>query len=137
MHAQEIISNHPDVRGSINNDLLRSIEACYDCAQACTACADACLAEEEVRQLTQCIRLNLDCADVCFTTGALASRRTGTDESLLKSMLEVCSQACHRSGEECQRHADKHEHCKVCADVCQQCEQLFRTASTTLMPTLQ
>ena len=39
-----------------------------------------------VEQLRQCIRLNLDCADVCAATGAVASRRTGSNESVIKRL---------------------------------------------------
>lgn len=84
MHAQQIISTHPHVRGNTNDALIRCIEECYDCAQTCTACADACLAEDRVKDLTQCIRMCLDCTDVCAATGSLASRRTGSDEILLR-----------------------------------------------------
>jgi hypothetical protein len=69
------------------------------------------LGEEAVRDLAQCIRMNLDCADVCAATGALASRRSGSDETILKSMLDTCAQACRLCGEECGRHARKHQHC--------------------------
>jgi hypothetical protein len=137
MHAQEIISTHPRVRGNTNAALIRCIEACYDCAQACTACADACLGEEMVKELTQCIRLNLDCADVCTASGRLASRRTGSDEIILKSMLDACAQACQLCGQECARHASQHQHCRICAEACQQCEQSCREASQTITPTRQ
>jgi len=137
MHAQEIIRTHPHVRGNANDALIRCVDACYDCAQVCTACADACLGEEMVKQLTQCIRLNLDCADVCSATGALASRRTGSDEIILKSMLDACAQACRLCGEECRKHAGKHEHCKVCGEVCQQCERICAEASKTITLTRQ
>lgn len=137
MHTQSMISAHPQVRGNVNSTLIRCIEACYDCAQACTACADACLGEDSVKDLTQCIRLNLDCGDVCVATGALASRRTGSDESILKSMLDVCAQACRLCGQECSQHASRHEHCKICADACQQCEQLCREAVNTIGATRQ
>jgi hypothetical protein len=83
MHARDIISTHPDVRGNASEALVRCIEECYACAQACIACADACVAEEMVQQLRQCIRLNVDCTDVCLATGALASRRTGSNEQIL------------------------------------------------------
>ena len=71
-----MISTHPDVQGSTADKLLRCIEDCYSCAQTCIACADACLAESMVEQMRQCIRLNLDCADIGAATGAMASRRT-------------------------------------------------------------
>jgi hypothetical protein len=134
MHAQQMISTHPHVRGSANDGLIRCIEACYDCAQACTSCADACLGEEMVAQLTQCIRLNLDCADICVATGSVASRRTGTNELIIKRMIEACAEACRLCGDECSKHADKHEHCRICADACLHCEQACHEAAGTITP---
>ena len=32
---------------------------------------------------------------------------------------DACAQACQLCGLECGRHASKHQHCKVCAEVCQ------------------
>ena len=80
VHAQQIISTHPQVQGSTNEALIACIEACYDCSQACTACADACLGEKMVADMVQCIRTCLDCADACAATGQIASRRTGSNE---------------------------------------------------------
>lgn len=137
MHVQQMISTHPSVRGSVNAALIQCIEACYDCAQTCTVCADACLAEDMVKDLIQCIRLNLDCADVCSAAGAIASRRTGTDEVTIKRMLEVCAETCRLCGEECERHADRHEHCRICADSCRRCETACRDAAETISPRLQ
>jgi hypothetical protein len=137
MHAMQMISTHPDVRGNTNDVLIRCIEECYDCAQACTSCADACLAEEMVTQLRQCIRLNQDCADVCAATGRLASRRTGSNEALLKMMLEACAEACRLCGIECDRHGDQHEHCQICADTCRRCEQACIEAAESVTPTRQ
>lgn len=134
MHAQQMISTHPHVRGDTNDMLVRCVEACFDCAQTCIACADACLGENSVQQLAQCIRLNNDCADVCHATGALASRRTGSNEQLLRTMLDACAMACRLCGEECQRHAQQHEHCRICADACQECERLCVSAAQTITP---
>jgi hypothetical protein len=128
MHAMEMIRTHPDARGNTNDALIRCIEECYDCAQSCISCADACLAEPMVKELTQCIRLNLDCADVCAATGAVASRRTGSNEVVIRQMLEACALACQICGDECARHANHHEHCRVCADSCRRCEQSCRDA---------
>ena len=137
MHALQMISTHPEVRGSTNDVLIRCIEECYDCAQICTSCADACLAEDMVAQLRQCIRLDLDCADVCAATGRLASRRTGSNEALLKMMLETCAEACRTCGIECDRHADQHQHCRICAEACRRCEQACIDAAETITPTRQ
>jgi hypothetical protein len=56
MHTHQMISTHPDVKGSVNDALIRCIDECYACAQTCISCADACLAEDMVDELKQCIR---------------------------------------------------------------------------------
>ncbi len=128
MHVREMISSHPHVVGSTADALLACIEACYDCAQTCTSCADACVAEETVAELRQCIRLNLDCADICVATGAMASRRTGSNREVLRAAIETCADACRICGEECERHAQMHEHCRVCAETCRRCEDACNQA---------
>lgn len=132
MQAQAMISTHPDVRGKTNDALIRCIEACYSCARVCTSCADACLAEEMIAELRQCIRLNLDCADVCAATGSVATRRTGGNEEVIRPMLEACAQACRRCGDECEKHAGRHEHCRICAEECRRCERACRGALASL-----
>jgi hypothetical protein len=128
MRVREIINTHSDVKGSTNDALIRCIEECYACAQACTSCADACLAEDMVQQLRQCIRLNLDCADVCAATGTLATRRAGSNEQVIRLMLQACEAACRLCGEECERHAGHHEHCRICAEACRRCQQACQEA---------
>lgn len=137
MQYQEIIRTHPDVRGSTNDTLLRAVEAAFDCAQACIACADACLAEPEVDALRQCIRLNLDCADVCSMAGRLGTRRTGSNEELLQATLGLCAEACRTCGAECRRHARHHEHCAICAESCEQCARACDEAAGSIQPGLQ
>jgi hypothetical protein len=129
MHAQQIISTHPDVKGQVNDPLIRCIEECYDCAQTCISCADACLVEDNVTELRQCIRLNLDCGDVCLATGATSTRRTGSNEELLRSMLDTCAVACRLCAEECEKHAPRQEHCRICAEACRRCEQACQDAA--------
>jgi hypothetical protein len=131
MHAQDMISTHPQVKGTINAALIACIEACYDCAQVCTSCADACLGEAEVAKLTQCIRFNLDCAAICDTTGAVATRRTGSNEVIIRQMLHVCAIACRACAEDCERHTHM-QHCKVCAETCRRCEQCCHEAHRSL-----
>lgn len=128
MQTEQMIATHPDVRGSVNRALLAAIDEAYACAQACTSCADACLAEEMVAELRQCIRLNLDCADVCAATATLATRRTGSNEEVIRKMLEACVTACRLCGAECERHAGRHKHCRVCADECRRCERACEEA---------
>jgi hypothetical protein len=132
MHTKEMIATHPDVRGNIKQTLVDAVDAAYSCAQTCTSCADACLGEAMVSQLRQCIRLNLDCADVCDAFATLASRRTGSNEEVIRKMLDVCVTACRLCGAECERHAGTHEHCRVCAESCRRCEAGCQSALRSL-----
>ncbi|UKJ75563.1 four-helix bundle copper-binding protein [Azospirillum brasilense] len=132
MHTREMINTHPQVRGNTNDALIRCIEACYDCAQTCTTCADACLGEDQVAELVQCIRLNMDCADVCTATGSVATRRSGSNEVVIRAMLDACATACRLCAEECERHAGMHQHCRICAEACRACEDACRKARQTL-----
>jgi hypothetical protein len=74
-------------------------------------------------ELTKCIRTNLDCADICTTTGAVLSRHTGYDANITSAILEACRVACASCATECEAHADMHEHCRICAEACRRCEQ--------------
>jgi hypothetical protein len=132
MHTREIISTHPNVRGNANDALIHCIEECYDCAQTCVTCADACLGESKVADLVQCIRMNMDCADVCAATGAVATRRSGSNEIVIRTMLEACAIACRLCAEECDRHAGMHEHCRICAEACRDREDACRKAMQSM-----
>ncbi len=132
MQAREMIGSHP-AAGNASEALLRCIEECYDCAQVCTSCADACLAEDMVTELRQCIRLNLDCAEVCLATGAVATRRTGSNQEVIAAMLDACTTACRCCAEECERHAGKHGHCRICAKTCRRCGEACSQARAGLL----
>ena len=121
--AGDMIKTYP-AEINLERDLLaRCIDACVACAAACMACADASRSEEQVDQLRKCIRSDLDCADVCDVTGRVVSRHTGYDANLTRAVLQACVQACKSCGDECQRHANMHEHCRICAEACRRCEQ--------------
>jgi hypothetical protein len=120
---QDVIKTHPQPTGVDLDVLLRCIEECLDCGASCTSCADADLAEDDVREMVRCIRLCLDCADACDATARIVIRQTAPDLGVLRAMVEACAAACQASGDECERHAAHHEHCRICADVCRRCEQ--------------
>ncbi|MBN9464953.1 four-helix bundle copper-binding protein [Brevundimonas sp.] len=134
MHIASMIGTHPHVQGNTNDTLIRAIEEAYACAATCRLCADACLGEAMVADLTQCIRLNLDCADVCAATATVAGRRTGSNEPVIKWMLKVCAEACATCASECEQHSGMHEHCRICAEHCRRCERACREAAETITP---
>jgi Domain of Unknown Function (DUF326) len=120
--AQAMLRTHPGP-GQVSNEVLAEcIEACTSCAQACTSCADACLSEDDVADLRKCIRLDLDCADICEATGRVLTRQTEYDAPTSKAQLQSCSEVCATCAEECERHAQHHEHCRICFEECRRCE---------------
>ena len=121
--AATMLETYPADLGRVDRQALAAcIEACVECAQACTACADACLSEDPAANLGRCIRTNLDCADVCETTGRVLSRHTGYDANVTRTVVQACIAACRSCAEECVRHS-MYEHCQVCAESCRRCEQ--------------
>ena len=132
-HVEAMLDAYPKDLGSVDRGkLAECIEACFECAQTCTACADACLSEDMVAELTKCIRTDLDCADICATTGAVLSRHTGYDANITTSLLEACRVACASCAAECESHASMHEHCRVCGEACRRCESACADLLTAL-----
>jgi hypothetical protein len=124
--AKQLLDTYP---GTVNADadmLAATIDALSDCAQACAADADADLAEQDLAEMVKCIRLCWDCADVCTATLGVVSRQTAYDASVTRPLLEACVATCNSCGDECERHAQHHEHCRVCEQACRRCEQACR-----------
>ena len=99
MTIREIINLHPHPSDLDRDVLLRCIEECLDCAASCTACADACLGESDLAELRRCIRLNLDCADLCGVTVRLLSRQSSREPRVLHDALLACIVACSSGSE--------------------------------------
>lgn len=121
-----MLQTHPRPIPIDRMQLAATIDTLIMCSEACTSCADACLSEDVVGALTTCIRLNLDCADICATTARVLTRQTGFDVSIARTQLEACATACMVCAAECTSHAGVHEHCRVCAEVCGRCERACR-----------
>jgi ferredoxin len=72
---------------NVDADLLAAaIDALSDCVEACNADNAADLGEQNVTEMVTCIRLCLDCADICGATAAvIGRRRPGHDGVLYRS----------------------------------------------------
>jgi hypothetical protein len=125
-YARQLLDTYS---GTLNADagmLAATIGALSDCGQACTADADADLSGQNLTEMIKCIRLCLDCTDVCTATVGVLSRQTNYDASITKPLLEACVSTCQSCGNECERHAQHHEHCRICLEACRRCEQACR-----------
>ena len=122
--SKEMLEAHP-WPGQIDRELLaRCIDECLACLQSCTACADASVAEDDVDDLRRSIRLCLDCADVCDATARILTRQTEYVAAVTRTQVTTCRDICDVCAEECERHAQHHEHCRICAEECRRCEEV-------------
>jgi hypothetical protein len=125
-YARQMLDTYPRTFSVDAGVLAAAIDALSDCAQACTADNAADLGEQNVTEMVKCIRLCLDCADICTATVGVTSRQTEDDANVTRPLLQACVAICKSCGDECERHARMHEHCRVCAEACRRCEQACR-----------
>jgi hypothetical protein len=91
------------------------IELFFRCAQECENFADACLHEYDVAMMSKCIRLDNDCAEICWSAAAFMSRGS----KFIPEICRLCAELCEACGAECAKH--KAPHCQLCATACQEC----------------
>jgi Domain of Unknown Function (DUF326) len=118
-YARQMLAAYPGVLSIDATVLAATIEALSDCAQACTADTRDDLSEP-------CIRLCLDCADICTATVGVASRQRELNPWVLPPLLDACAAICRSCADECERHGQLHLHCQVCATACRRGEQASR-----------
>lgn len=119
-----ILHSHPRADQQHADAYADAVHALATCAHTCTSCADACLSEiEGLDHLRRCIRLNLDCADICTATARILMRQSETAADVVHAQLHACILACQACGDECEHHAEMHDHCRICADACHHCQQ--------------
>lgn len=99
------------------------INAIYDCVTECNHCTSACLEEQDVQALAKCIKLNMDCAEICTLIAGYAAR--GSAHTM--HLMEECAEICDACAVECEKFADQYDHCKKCAAVCRACAEECRT----------
>lgn len=97
------------------------IDACNRCADACDHCSTACLAEDNIADMAQCIKNDIDCAAICrLAAGAMAR-----DSDIAGKICSLCAQICEMCAEECSKH--EADHCQKCADACSECAKACRS----------
>jgi hypothetical protein len=122
-YAEQMLDTYEHTPNLDAGVLAATIEALADCAQACTTDADANLGEQNVAEMVKCIRLCLNCADLCAATAAVASRPAAAEIGVIEPLLAACAAICKSCGDECARHAQMHPHCRVCEGACRRGEQ--------------
>src|SRR5260370_14604269 len=125
-YARQLLDTYP---GNLNADagvLAATLDALSDCAQACAADADADLSEQNLAEMVRCIRLCLDCTDVCTATLGVVSRQTDYDPAITRPLLAACVATGKSCGDERARHAPRYEHSRGCEQACRPSETACR-----------
>jgi len=60
----------------------------------------------------------------------VASRRTGSNVAVIRTLLESCIRTCEICEAECAKH--DHAHCRRCATMCRECADDCRAALESL-----
>ena len=97
-----------------NSQLLTTLA---ECVAACNYCSTACLEEADPKMMANCIKLDMDCAQICELTAAFISRGSAHADHIKKECAEICK----KCAEECGKH--NNEHCKACAEACKKCAE--------------
>lgn len=119
-----MLRSHPGADRQHATEIAETLKALSTCEEICNSCADACLAEhDQVERLRRCITTDLDCADVCAATARVLTRQTESSGDLLHAQLHACVIACQICGDECDAHAEMHDHCRICAETCRHCQE--------------
>lgn len=103
------------------------IAACNDCALACDRCAAACLSEQDVARMARCIKLDIDCAQICHLAMGYMSRGS----EFAADICEACAEICESCAQECAKHTMGH--CQECAKACRRCAEECRRMTTEQM----
>jgi hypothetical protein len=102
----------------VSDEMRECIDNCFEATQACEWCADACL--DEGMDMSRCIRLCRDVADVASMHARFMARNSAYSEDL----AATCADLCEECADECEQH--DHEHCQVCAEVLRECAETCR-----------
>ncbi|WP_234568332.1 four-helix bundle copper-binding protein [Rhodohalobacter sp. 614A] len=102
------------------NNYEEIISALSECITACETCFAACLEEDHVEEMTECIKLDRDCAEMCRLAVQFLSR----DSDISQSIIGLCADICAKCAEECEKH--DHDHCQKCAEACRNCEEICK-----------
>ena len=88
------------------DEYKKCIEACYLCATACDNCAASCLDEENLEMMRECIKLDMQCANICRLAAQFMTLNSGSAQDLCR----LCADVCQKCGDECGKH--EHDHCQ-------------------------
>jgi hypothetical protein len=108
----------------MNHEAL--IQTITQCAKHCSSCAGTCLQEAAISEHADCIRICLECAEVCHSTTLLLVMNSSFSDQALQLCRDICL-ACMKICSDIPE-----EHCQQCATACketaEQCEAVVQAS---------
>jgi len=98
----------------VYSELVDSLEKCD---AACNNCAISSLDEDDRKPMSDCIKLSLECADVCH----LALRLLARDSTHAVSTVKLCMTICGECATECEKF--EYDQCRLSARACRRSEK--------------
>ena len=117
MQMMEMHSKDMAITGMDMGMMQECIEACAAGEQAATMCADSMMGDS----MMMCRSMCANAADVMNTMMRMMTRPAGMQGETMMGMLSATMVMATACADECMRHAEMSEECRMCAEVCRQC----------------
>ncbi len=101
----------------MENNRAALISSLINCALSCEKCAELCLSQNE-KEITNCITLTYDCADVCMQAVKYVQRKSPITQQYIK----ICGELCRLCAEKCCQHQIGVSCAEACIKCAEQCE---------------
>ena len=112
----------------LTDEMRRCAEQCRECHAVCVETVHHCLEQGGRHAEAGHVRLLLDCAQICDTSGDFLLRGS----ELHTETCRACAEVCTRCAESCERVGGD-DVMKRCAEVCRRCAESCRQmASVTV-----
>jgi len=128
--ARQIMDVHPTGFGLSDLKKLDAARTALQVAsQSASVCADASLNEGQIKDMRECVRTCLDCADIVDATVKTLSRHAGWEQSAAPTVLRAAVAVLDAAAHESARHASMHMHARLTSETCRKaqaaCEELL------------
>lgn len=122
--ARQIVDVHPTGFGLIDRKKLdAAISTLQAASQAASICADACLNEGQIKDMRECVRACLDCADIVDAAVKTLSRHAGWEQSAAPTIIKAAVAVLDACAHESARHASMHMHARLTSETCRKAQQ--------------
>lgn len=93
------------------------VESLEKCDAACNNCAISSLEVDDSKPMSDCVKLSLDCADVCH----FALRLLARDSIHAVTAVKLCMTMCDECATECEHY--EYDACQLSAEACRRTEK--------------